>query len=61
MPVTSPGMPMSTQPSGTTGINNLRPDPQTDAVPQQPPQIVDNFEPMAANDAFGGGAFGSLW
>ena len=56
--ITSPGMPMSTQPSGTTGINNLRPEPQSDAGNQQPPSM-EAFEPMAANDAFGGGAFGA--
>lgn len=59
MPVTSHGMPIPTQPSGTTGINNLRPDPKTDTRNQQPQ--IDNSEPIAANDAFGGCAFGSLW
>jgi|UniRef100_A0A6C0IM06 hypothetical protein len=61
MPVTSPGMPMSTQPSGTTGINNLRPEPQSETTGNQQLSSNDGFEPMAANDAFGGGSFGSLW
>jgi hypothetical protein len=60
-PVTSPGMPMSTQPSGTTGINNLRPEPQSETTGNQQLSSNDGFEPMAANDAFGGGSFGSLW
>lgn len=61
MPVTSPGMSMSTQPSGTTGINNLRPEPQSETTGTQPPSSNGGFEPIAANDAFGGGSFGSLW
>ena len=64
MPVTSPGMPMtqSTQPSGTTGINSLRSDPDTNTNQGSPNQYGGDeaFEPMAAN-SMGGGAFGSLW
>ena len=62
MPITSPGMPMTnapTQAQGTTGIGSLRQDPVSQNQQNAPPQ--DEFVPMAANDAIGGGAFGSLW
>ena len=62
LPVTSPGMPMTnapTQAQGTTGIGSLRQDPVSQGQQGAPPQ--DEFVPIAANDAIGGGAFGSLW